>query len=263
MGKVRCLLDVVAGSGCGLAVNDVLSHITAHAYHDAVHEISLFQGVLILLGKAYRKTQCPSVGYDRNLVEGVGILKIVVQQRVTCLMVCSGLLFICSHETAFTGNTENDLIPGLLVIGHGDGLPFVAGGKERRFIDQVGQVGTGGAGGCLCNPLKIDVITAFNLLRMDAENVKSFLDVRKIDDDLPVEASRTKQCRIENIRAVGRSYYDDAGVGGEAVHLNENLVESLLPFIVTAAKSASSGAAHRIKLINEENTGSVLPSGLE
>ena len=98
---------------------------------------------------------------------------------------------------------------------------------------------------------------------MDAEDVKSFLDVRKIDDDLPVEASRTKQCRIENIRAVGRSYYDDAGVGGEAVHLNENLVESLLPFIVTAAKSASSGAAHRIKLINEENTGSVLPSGLE
>ena len=62
-------------------------------------------------------------------------------------------------------------------------------------------------------------------------------DVRIVDDDLPVEPAGTHQGRIQDIRAVGRGDHDDALVRAEAVHLDEQLVEGLLPFVMPAAEA--------------------------
>ena len=51
---------------------------------------------------------------------------------------------------------------------------------------------------------------------------------------------------------------DDALVGLKPVHLNQKLIERLFAFIVSAAQPRASVAAHRVDLVDEDNTGRVL-----
>ena len=71
----------------------------------------------------------------------------------------------------------------------------------------------------------------------------------------PIEAPRTKQGRIENLGAVG-SAEDDDGLGGlEAVHLGQDLVESLLPLVVCPRypNRALTRPTDRVELVDEDD----------
>ena len=63
---------------------------------------------------------------------------------------------------------------------------------------------------------------------------------------------------IEHVRAVGRRHEDDAFVRLEAVHFDEQLVERLLAFVVTAAQSCAAMPADRVNLVDEDDAGCVL-----
>ena len=51
-------------------------------------------------------------------------------------------------------------------------------------------------------------------------------------DDAPIEASRSQQRRVEDLRAVGGGEHDDALATREPVHLGENLIQRLLALVV-------------------------------
>ena len=70
---------------------------------------------------------------------------------------------------------------------------------------------------------------------MDAQNLLAALDVGQTDVDLTVKAARAQQRLVQDVRAVRGSHDDDAIVGIEAVHLDQQLVQGLLALIVTAA----------------------------
>ena len=57
---------------------------------------------------------------------------------------------------------------------------------------------------------------------MNFENQLTAANIRKRHDDLPIEAARAQQCRVQNVRTIGRRYYNNAFVALEAVHLNEH-----------------------------------------
>ena len=50
-----------------------------------------------------------------------------------------------------------------------------------------------------------------------------------------VKAAGPQQRRIENVRPVGGGHQDNAFIRFEAVHLDQQLVQSLFAFVVTAA----------------------------
>src|SRR5205085_5026438 len=81
--------------------------------------------------------------------------------------------------------------------------------------------------------------------------------------DAPVETARTEQSRIENVGPVGGRDEDDALVGLEAVHLDEELVQRLLALVVTAAEASAAVAADGVDLVDEDDAGSVLLALLE
>ena len=78
-----------------------------------------------------------------------------------------------------------------------------------------------------------DAIVGFGETRIHAETAT--FDVRATDDHAAVKSTGTKQRRVENVRAVGRSHQDHAVVRFETVHFDQQLVQSLFAFIVTAA----------------------------
>ena len=88
-------------------------------------------------------------------------------------------------------------------------------------------------------------------------------DVRVGHDDLAVEAAGAQQRRIEHVGPVGGRDEDDAFVGLEAVHLDQQLVERLLALVVAAAEAGAAMAADRVDLVDEDDAGRVLLGLLE
>ena len=79
------------------------------------------------------------------------------------------------------------------------------------------------------------------------------LHVRGFDGDLPVEAARAQQRRVEDVGTVGRCDEDDVGLDVESVHLDEQLVERLFALIVSAAHSCTALASDGVDLVDEDD----------
>src|SRR6185437_516931 len=90
---------------------------------------------------------------------------------------------------------------------------------------------------------EIDVIAKRNFLRVDLEDRFASADIGTPDNNSAIETAWAKQRRIENIGAVRRSDEDHAFVRFETIHLDEQLVQGLLAFIVTAAETRAAMAA--------------------
>ena len=92
-------------------------------------------------------------------------------------------------------------------------------------------------------------------LRVHLEDLAAPVAVGPVDDDLPVEAARAQQRRIEDVGPVGRGDQDDVVLHLEAVHLDEQLVQRLLALVVAAAEAGAAMAADRVDLVHEDDAG--------
>ena len=88
---------------------------------------------------------------------------------------------------------------------------------------------------------------------MHLEDALAPAHVGPVDDDLPVEASRPEQRRIEHVGAIRRRHHDDAFVRIEAVHLDEELIQRLFALVVTATEPRSAMASDSVNLIDEDD----------
>ena len=93
---------------------------------------------------------------------------------------------------------------------------------------------------------------------MDLEDGGAPGHVGGLDADLPVEAARAQEGRVQDVGAVGGGDEDDVGVGIEAVHLDEELVEGLLALVVPATGAGAAVAADGVDLVDEDDGGGVL-----
>src|SRR4030088_3048088 len=78
------------------------------------------------------------------------------------------------------------------------------------------------------------------------------------DGDLSVEPAGPQQGGVEDVRPVGRRDQDDALALAEAVHLDKQLVEGLLAFVVAAAHACATLAADGVDLVDEDDARAVL-----
>ena len=90
---------------------------------------------------------------------------------------------------------------------------------------------------------------------MNLKDCLSALQVRKFHLDTPVEASRTEQGGIKHVNTVGCGKKNHALLCLQTVHFDEQGVQGLFTFIVSAADSGEAGASDRIDFINEDQTG--------
>src|SRR5690606_18090763 len=102
-----------------------------------------------------------------------------------------------------------------------------------------------------------------HLAHVHLEDLFTAADVRQAHHDLAVEAAGTQQRRIEHVRTVGRGDHDHTVVALEAVHLDQQLVERLFAFVMTAANTGAAVATHGIDLVDEDDAGSLFLGGFE
>jgi len=144
-------------------------------------------------------------------------------------------------------------------VPHGDGLRIITGGQQRRFIDQVRQVGPGKARCAPGNNTNINsgIQRDFLIADMDVQDFLPPFNIRIGHNNLPVKTAGTQQRVVQHIRPVGGRHQNDTIVGIEPVHLNKQLVQCLFTFIMTAAKSCAPLAAYGVYFIDKYDTGSI------
>ena len=130
------------------------------------------------------------------------------------------------------------------------------GRQEGRLIHQVGQIGTGKATGGLGDLVEVDRLLQLHLLGVDVEDHLATGEVGAIHQHLAIEAAWAQQGGIEGFGLVGGRQHDHRFVlGGKAIHLGEQLVKRLLPFVVATdnAHGASAALADGVEFVDEND----------
>ena len=172
------------------------------------------------------------------------------------------LLALADHRILFlrTHHDPLDRIADLVVAHLGE---FTTRRKNGGFIQKVGEVCARVTRCPAGHLVEIDILGQGLATGMNSQDLKTTGVIRTVNGHLTVETAGTQQGCIENIRPVGGRNDDDAGIALETVHFGEQLVEGLLPLIISTTEASTPLASNGIDLIDEDDAGGVLLGLLE
>ena len=179
----------------------------------------------------------------------------MADERVAHLVVGRDLALLLGEEAGLLlgpGDHAHDPFLELVLLDH---LLAVARGEQGGLVDEVREVGAREAGGTGGERVEVDVARERLAARVHLQDLPAAEAVRAVDDDLPVEAARPEQGRIEDVGPVRRGDEDDVVLHLEAVHLDEELVQRLLALVVASAETGAAMPADRVDLVHEDDAG--------
>ena len=179
-------------------------------------------------------------------------------QRMTGLMIGSQSLLILAHHHGFSLCTHHHLILGALEIVIAHLIAVITCSIECCLIHQIGKVCTGKSRRTTRQCFYFNIGCQRHLLHMHFQNLLTTQQVGARNHHLAVKAARTQQRRVKYVGTVGGGHKNHTLVGLKAIHLNQQLVQCLFPFIVAAADTCATMTSHRIDFINEDNARCVL-----
>ena len=136
----------------------------------------------------------------------------------------------------FRGGTGYDTVDGLFHLAGCDCFLAVSGSEDRGFVDEVGEVCTTESRSLLGQDFHVHILGHRFALGVNGEDFAPAIDVRQVQDYAPVEAAGAEEGGVQDVRAVGCGEDDDVGRRVEAIHLDQDLVQGLLPLVVPAPR---------------------------
>ena len=172
---------------------------------------------------------------------------------MACFVVGCNALVRFRHRARLFGGAHYHFVDTLVDVRHGNDFSAVADSQYCRFVEQVFKVCARKA--CRDTRHLTEVYVRSDGLFACVNFKNSFAPsyVGAVDEDLSVETSRTNQCRVKNVRAVGCRHYDNVGVGLETVHFNQQLVKRLFLFVVTATETCAALTTYRVDFIDKDD----------
>ena len=254
-GDVGGLLQVVGSTGGDVVQDQLFGHAAAQTGDDILKHLALGDVAAVFFGQVHGVAAGLAAGDNGNLMDAGVMLAVEARHRVARLVIGGELFLFGGDDPALLLGAGHDLHGSFLNVLHGDGLAVAPGSQQSCLVDQVLQVGAGKTGGPLGDHLEGDVRGQGFIPGVDLEDLLAALDIGQTYIDLTVETAGTEQSFIQDIGPVGGRDDDNAVVGLEAVHLHQQLVQSLLTLIVAAAQTGAALAAHRVNLIDEHDAG--------
>ena len=258
-------LDVAGGAVGDLvgAEDDFLGGAATHRHLQFRQQLGFGFGVAIAFRQAHDQTQRAAAGNDRGFVHGVAFGFVHGAQRVAGLVIGGHALFGFRHHERAALGAHHHLVLGELELVHRDDALAHAGGEQRRFVDEVGEIGAGEAGRAAGDGLGVDIGGQRHLAHVNAEDFFAPAHVRVRHHNLAIEAAGAEQRGVQHVRTVGGGDQDDAFVGFEAVHFDQQLVQRLFTLIVAATEAGAAMAADRVDFVDEDDAGGVFLALLE
>ena len=150
-------------------------------------------------------------------------------------MIGRGSLVLVGDDL-FPLGPQDHLVECRIEVGGVDGLLVFAGCQERGLIHEVREIGPAHPHRAAGDLVEIDVGCQGDVPGMDLEDLQTSLLGRQIDRDMTIEPAWPKQGGVEHVGAIGCGQNDHAFAGGEAVHLGQDLIQGLLPLVMTTAQ---------------------------
>ena len=257
-GDSRRFFDVIRGARCRVLENDFFRNPTAHGVRQLVEQFVASDRILVVKGHNHRVTEGSPTGKNRDFCHGIGLTHRCRRQSVTSLVIGGDEPFFVFHDPRPLLRSGHDAVDGLvegLVRQFALALPSR---EKRRFVDDVGEVGTGVSGRLAREHLEVDVLRHWLVFRMHRENLGAALRIGGVHLNLAIESAGTQKRRVKDVGAVGRGDHDDVLSWLEAVHLDEELVQGLFALVVATTHSRTTVTPDGVDLVNKDNGGRVL-----
>ena len=204
-----------------------------------------------------------AAGNDADLVHRVGMFAVGGDQGMAHFVIGHAAFAFLVQAAALALRAGHHLFDGLFQILLGN-LPRPAPrGQQGGLVDGVGQVGSGKAGRPLGDLSQVDAIGQRFAVAMDFQDRLPPIHVRRVDHHLAVEAAGPQQGLIQDLGAVGGRQENDADVGLEAVHLDQELVEGLFALVVDRSEMHAPLAPDGVQFVDEDDAGGLLLGLLE
>ena len=263
VGALSDALQVVEGTAGDAAEHHLFGSTTCQSgTHLVEHLFAGDDGALF--GQIPSRAKTLSARYDGHLHQRVGVFQKPRHRSVSGFVDGNGALFLLRHDARLLLQTADDAVDSVEEVLFRDRLAVVAGGDECGFVADVGDVGTGKSGSLTCQQFDVKTVLEFEGREMHFENGHTFRQVGQINVDLSVETSGTQQRLVEHIDAVGGGQNNHSGVGAEAVHFGEQLIEGVFAFVVaTEAHAFGARTSHGVDFVDEDDGGGFLFGLLE
>ena len=249
------LFEVVRGAGGDLIEYEFLGSPAAQGHGHRLGELGTGGQELVLRRKGDRVAKRLATTDHGDLVDGVTVGKHVADDRVTHLVVGRDLALLLGKDPGLLLRSGDHPHDPLLELVLGD-LGLARTGTEKSgLVDQVREIGPGKAWCLAGKGVEVDVAGERLASRVNFENLLAALPVGPVDGNLAIESAGPEQRRVEDVGPVGRGDKDDVVLDLEAVHLDQQLVEGLLPFIVAATHPGAAVTAHGVDLVHEDDAG--------
>ena len=258
-GDTGRLLDIArrAGGDVVLAEDQLLGHPAAEHHRQQRFQFGFGLAELIALRQRHRQAQRTAAGNDRYLMQRIGTGHRQPDQGMSGLVIGRKLFLILGHDHGPPFGAHHDLVLGLLELGHRDQALVLPRRQKGGLVDQVGEIRAGKTGGAARDHLCIHIGGQRHLFHVDLEDHFAAQHIGVRHNDLAVETAGPQQCGIQHVGTVGRSDQDDAFIGFEAVHFDQQLVEGLFAFVVATAETGAAVTADRIDFIDKDDAGGV------
>ena len=174
-------------------------------------------------------------------------------KRMAALVVGNRPPLVLGDDAALALGAGDDALHGLLDLFLRDLLFAAAGCQKRSFVHEVGKVGTRKAGREARDARKVDVIGKRLVLCVHGKDFLAPTHVGTVDRDLAVKTPRTQKRWVEDVGAVGCRDENRCALVFEAIHLNQQLVQSLFALVMPATEARATLATHGVDLVDEDD----------
>ena len=222
------------------------------------------QVVLILVHLHGIAQRAGGPGNNRNLGHRGGMGLHGRHQGVPDLVVGNDLLFLLAHHGVLPLIAGDDRLHAFHQVFLRHLVPAHPDRPQGGLVDDVGQLRAAGAAGCPGDLLHVDGSAHFDVPGVHLQNRFPARQIRQLHRDPPVEPARPQQRGIQGFRPVRGRQNDHALVPVKSVHLRQQLVQGLLPLVVSAdAASRVPLLADGVDLVDEHDAGGLLIRLLE
>ncbi len=258
-GHLGGLLDIT-GSPCGnILENDLLGNPSSQGYHNLLQHLPPGHEHLILLRKGHGIARSPHSGWNNgNRIHRPHIRQHMEQNGMPCLVVGRNLFLPVGNDPALLLCADTHLYEGLPDILLHHKTLVVLRRIDGSLVHQILQIRPCEPCRGLCHLLQIHILRQGLVPGVHLQNVLPAADVRRAHGHLPVKTPRTQDCGIQNVHPVCGCHHDNPFIDAEAVHLHQQLVQSLLPLVMASSHTGTPAPCNSIDLVNKDDTGRIL-----
>ncbi len=249
--RVRAL-EVVGGARGDVPVDHVLGGAPAQQDHELLVHVPRRVQRAVAAGD-HRHAARAAARDDRQALRRVLRLAVLRHESVARLVVGDGVALLGGQRrgTALRPGERAQVALGEVLAR--DLGAAVARGHDRGLVEHLAQVRARAARSAVRELHEIDVGCERTSARVHAEDREPALGVRQLHGDLAREAAGAQQRRVEHVEPVGGGDHHETLVAGEAVHLDQELVEGVFVLVVAAVTALAALAADGVELVDEDD----------